>query len=94
MSDIEVKSFSEVMDDFKKLKPYDGVFIDNDGDIVFKLPTGSIYEIEKTRCNTFPKIIGWVMHMTEKNWVTIEAIRKFIYLAAETNGLGNPNIPC
>ena len=79
--------------DWFNFPEYRGVYLDPDGDVVFMYPQGGKYEILKTQCDSLPKILRWVMHMSEKNWVTTQAIRVFISLAMQTNNMGTPYKP-
>ena len=82
----QIYSVSELFSN--RRSQYDGVYLDDDGDIVFMYPSGGgSYEIVKSRCDTHAKILSWVLHMGQKSWVTTEAIQKFILLAIQTNGL-------
>lgn len=45
------------------------------------------YEIELSRCDSPEKILHWVWHLGEKNWVTAELIRDFVSLACSVNGI-------
>lgn len=45
--------------------------------LVLLIPVGdrfSEYEIEHDRMNTPEKVLGWIVHLAEKNWVTVEHI--------------------
>ena len=39
------------------------------------------YEIEASRAETPEQIISWVLHLTEKDWVTAEHVHDFIEAA-------------
>ena len=41
------------------------------------------YCIDKSRVNTSEKIVRWVVHLTEKNWMTSELIREFVLIASK-----------
>ena len=43
------------------------------------------YDIELSRIVTPQDIIGWVLHLSEKNWMTKERLRNFILKCAEAN---------
>lgn len=36
------------------------------------------YDIEWSRCNTPQKLIGWIRHLSEKNWFTHDVCNDFI----------------
>jgi len=61
------------------------VALDKRGNIVIDI--GSPYRIELSRCNTHEKIVDWVLHLSEKVWITPAIIQRFIELAAQENGL-------
>ncbi len=45
------------------------------------------YNIPLKECDTAPKILGWVQHLCEKDWITTEALGRFISLAADNHGI-------
>lgn len=47
----------------------------------------SDYPIELSRMNTHAKITNWVLHLTEKDWVTKTMIRRMIVLACRENNI-------
>lgn len=48
------------------------------------------YNIPLNRCDTIPKILGWVDHLCEKTWINPEVLRRFIRLAAQQHSLEIP----
>ncbi|ORM96265.1 hypothetical protein [Pantoea septica] len=50
-------------------------------------PNGWDYDVAISDCNTHEKILSWVMHLSEKNWVTKDIIRQFIRVSAHASGL-------
>lgn len=58
-----------------------------DGHIILCPEENHRYPIELSRCNTYPKIVEWIHHLTGKNWVKTRHIRRFISLACKTHGL-------
>lgn len=36
------------------------------------------YPIDRDRCDTPEKVLGWVLHLSEKKWVTPRMLREFI----------------
>ncbi len=63
------------------------VRVDEDGDLFLKLPNGADYWITGDRINTAEKLLGWIMHLSEKNWITPKAIRELIETAARHHGV-------
>jgi hypothetical protein len=51
------------------------------------------YNIALNRCDTHEKILGWCIHLCEKTWMTPELIRRFAQIAAQANGLEEPEAP-
>ena len=45
------------------------------------------YDIELSHCCTPEAILGWVDHLSSKNWVTKEMIQEFISCAAYHHGI-------
>ncbi|MET3817291.1 hypothetical protein [Pantoea sp. UYEF8] len=50
-------------------------------------PQGWDYDVAISDCNTPEKILSWVMHLSEKTWVTKDIIRQFIRVSAQASGL-------
>ena len=73
------KKYEEHVEDLRRM-----CYVDGDA-IVFRVGTG--YEIEFVTCNTTPKILSWVYHLCEKNWITPDLIRRFIILASDHHGI-------
>ena len=44
------------------------------------------YEIELSRLDTQEKILGWVIHLSEKNWMNLRYMHRFIELALNEIG--------
>ena len=55
------------------------------------LRVASEYKIALNRCSTFPDILSWVFHLTEKSWMTTEILHHFILVACRENKLTMPN---
>ncbi len=47
----------------------------------------SEYPIEISRIDSHAKITSWIMHLSEKNWVTLSMILSMILLACKENKL-------
>lgn len=62
-------------------------FIDVDED---GITLDGYYFVEKSQCNTYDKILGWVVHFTEKNWFTVRRIRWFVQAACVINNIKVP----
>ncbi len=45
------------------------------------------YWVPLDECSTHRQIIQWVMHLTDKDWMTKEHMRTFIRLACDFHGL-------
>lgn len=67
--------------------------IDEDGDILIFPHKSNEYWIEKDRCDTYPKIVSWVEHLSGKQWITGELINEFVVKACHNAGL-NPYTDC
>lgn len=48
---------------------------------------GFSYVITLDRCDTLEKILDWVLHLSEKTWVTTDLIESFIHLAIDANNI-------
>lgn len=53
--------------------------------IVF--PVAANYTVEWKRCKTKDQILDWVLHFSEKTWMTPEMIGEFIHAAADHHNL-------
>jgi len=63
------------------------VFIEN-GAICIKFNEDlTPYQIEVGRCDSYPKIVYWVAHLSEKSWCTSEIINDFIDTVCRYHGL-------
>jgi hypothetical protein len=51
------------------LEPSELCFI-KEGSIVFRIEDKEVYDVHLSKCDTYPKIIGWVIHLSEKTWMT------------------------
>ncbi len=58
------------------------VFLDGDAII---LDVSGRYEIALDRCDTPERLLGWIVHLCEKTWMTNAAMRRFIMLSADAN---------
>ncbi|MEX9792216.1 hypothetical protein [Morganella morganii] len=56
---------------------------------VFRLSDDEInnYEINIEACNTAEKLISWVYHLTEKQWMTVDLLRYFIQVASKKSNI-------
>ena len=52
------------------------------GDYVLRDGTGDGYVIERSRCDTGPKLVGWLNHLLGKDWFTKEHAARLIQFAA------------
>jgi hypothetical protein len=57
------------------------------GDEIIIDPKGMDYPIGLGRCDTHEKIVGWVLHLSEKRWITVLMIEMFILTACDRHGL-------
>lgn len=59
-----------------------------DGHIVIKV--NYEYNIALGRCDTHAKIVAWVLHLSQKTWMTQDVLIRFIRLAMQQHGLTAP----
>ena len=45
------------------------------------------YWIEKSRLSNDKKVLGWVVHLSEKTWVDAQALGDFVRMAQKTRGV-------
>lgn len=53
------------------------------GDVV--LNVGYEYRVALDRCNTAPRLLGWILHLADKDWMTNDHLAAFILLVGEKN---------
>jgi hypothetical protein len=70
----------------------DRITID-DTHLTIKAHDGYLYEIALDRIDTAPKILQWVIHLTEKSWMTTELMRQFVYAACTKAGIDPEYLP-
>ena len=49
------------------------------------------YQIELARCDTLEKILAWVVHLSEKTWISPDVLERFVHVACRHHGLKLPN---
>ena len=49
------------------------------------------YNVPLNRCKSTAEILAWVVHLSEKTWITTEHLERFILLACRENGFELPN---
>lgn len=62
-----------------------------DGDYIVFAIRGH-YEIHLRTCNTPSKIAVWASHLSDKNWMTLEALQRFVAIACEAHGFEGPEM--
>ena len=90
----EIKSVAELMPDWEKEMENRQKFAKRcrieDGFVVIscdeRYPEGSTYDIELSRIDTEKDLIGWVMQLLPKTWVTKKLIELFIYRVCDHFG--------
>lgn len=45
------------------------------------------YNIPLSGCATHAQILGWVVHLCEKTWITTEVLERFVKIACGKHGL-------
>lgn len=45
----------------------------------------AVYSIALHRCDTPAKLIGWIQHLSSKNWLTMKILDRFIREACDQN---------
>lgn len=48
---------------------------------------GFTYDINKNRCDTTEKLLNWILHLNEKQWITPKHISSLISTFMEDNNL-------
>lgn len=60
--------------------------------IVIPMPPSQEYNIPLSKCDNMEKILGWVIHLLEKSWVTKEIIDEFIQTALKHHNINRPQV--
>ncbi len=60
--------------------------------IVIPMPPSQEYNIPLNKCNTLENILGWVIHLLEKDWVTKDIVDEFIETALKEHNLTRPPV--
>ena len=60
-----------------------------DGDVI-RITVRYPYEVPLDRCATHQDILGWVVHLSRKTWMTPAMLRTFVHKACDGNGLKVP----
>jgi len=58
-----------------------------EGDFFIFDAYGTKYEVPLSECDSYPGILRWVEHLSQKSWITLPVLMRFIYLAREHHGL-------
>ena len=61
-------------------------FIEKDA-IVFKIEDKAVYDISLAKCDTYDKIIGWQILLSDKGWVDRGLLVRFTEVACDYHGL-------
>jgi hypothetical protein len=72
----DIKSFDDMTNDFVKyMAEYDAIDIKIDDKFI---TLRGDYPISLSRCDTAEKILGWLLHLSEKNWFDRGFQTKFV----------------
>ena len=95
MSDNEsenIVDLSQVADaTFKKIKKMGETVYVKEEHIVINVSYE--YNIALSRCDSHEKILGWVIHLCEKKWMTSDVMRAFVHTAISAHSLERPAAP-
>lgn len=87
MSDLKYMDFEEIKFAVKehREKMQKMVYID-EGHICLNAPGGvGEYPISLDRVDSAEKILSWIIHLSEKNWVTSEMLGRFVEKCCSAN---------
>lgn len=80
------KHISEGIKAFTERKPL--VTIDGNYLIINRFDGDDMeYEIAISECDTAAKLVNWMFHLTEKQWMTRELMREFIRVACHKSNI-------
>lgn len=71
-------------EDFEELSE---LVTEDDTHITINIPGEWSYDISRLSCQTAEQVLEWVSHLAEKQWMTMEALRRFIVIASHNAGI-------
>ncbi|HCL5312101.1 TPA: hypothetical protein N2G38_004475 [Salmonella enterica] len=71
-------------EDFEELSE---LITEDDTHITINIPGEWSYDISRLSCQTAEQVLEWVSHLAEKQWMTMEALRRFIVIASHNAGI-------
>lgn len=78
----------DIQSEFEKYLARIDKLVRVEGDFIVLYHDNKPYEIAKSRCDTYYKILKWVVHLSEKTgWVTGEMLGLFVEKACFANNL-------
>ena len=83
---ISTKELSK-MDLYEIFNKKKTVYEDNGCFILLMPPNNYEYWFEVDRCKSYKDLIGWISHLSCKNWVTSEMINDLISVVCDYNDL-------
>ena len=89
MSNLKFVTGKELMEDLKRHEndPTRPRFDEANGVIEFPSSPNCYYFVDLNRCDTHAKIVEWVAHLCDKNWIRKQDLFDFINLACKLNKL-------
>jgi len=82
------KTMQELSDNFaERIKQQaESCFIEEEF-IVFKFWEDNTYEVPLAECDSYKRILQWQLHLSEKQWITMETLIGFTILACDHHQL-------
>lgn len=82
----ERKSIAEIMEEAsaRDAKLAEQVFVE--GDLIV-VNIQYRYEVPLSGCKSHEAVLNWCFHLSDKTWMTLDALMRFAYLACKENGL-------
>ena len=78
----ELKKYQTMLNDIEKKPPL--MKTDNQGITLFAINFNNYeYFIEWNRINQPSKLLDWILHLTEKEWISVETIKQLILVVTE-----------
>ena len=59
--------------------------------VIIRFAEHNEYEILLAKCRTHEEILGWILHLSEKNWMTMELTRLLILKVCSHAGIQVPH---
>ena len=82
----EIKSAADMAKELAEHEARMAKAVSVEGDVIV-INVSYKYEVETSRCDTPEKLLGWVVQLCEKSWMTCDVLERFILVAQKESDL-------